>query len=1028
MRRFSTITLSLLTLILGVTAWAQASRQAQKAPRAAGDLSLVSATPASGSTVAEVSGIQLRWSSEIGLMDESSYNVGVIYNASGEEVAKANVDMWQDGYDSCTLNSKPAVDAPGVYTIVIDADKFGEDFGDGANANVTNDRIELTYTISGGDDVQGGAPVVVSSIPASSVVELKTIEVTFDQDVQLSAAASRFIFDVYGSSDMFSAVTGAYASMKEGDDKTVVFTLQAAQTASDTYELLIAEGMIFPKGNVSDGLGNEETSVFATVESSSSSGAQLNLAYPTADEVEGDTFPIINFSVAAGSKLDSAMKIYLVDENGEQFEMQVMDMISGMGIVIVKNETLSISGTYTLSIPAGWITDKSGNKSEAWSKTWAYTNPNQGVGDDDRVLEIEAATIVNNKTGESINLMDPNSVVAEFGEGWTLHITPNIYDVAKEMHLAISHYGIDEYGNEGVVYDKRIEMRESNGCKVNGEFVTEILGQTKLEEGTVYTLTFDAEDTSIAPEVRKDWGNVETTIKGGSKAYQYSSAELVGIFPPVDTEIFNPNQEFRLTFSQPVNVSVDYVEGMGFTSPVDVLPNEDLTVWRFTLGASRIENETSYLGVRVFAKDNDGLVLKGDNGFEENSCFALQWDCHLGCPAAVITPGASTLEKIYSFTAVSESGNEIALGSALDKPYLTTFSGARVAEVDMSSEIMYDKDGNVIDRENDTEVSDNGSLKVTFNLDKEITAPGKYILNFPFGAFSLGTQFSGSSSRPMQIEYIIEGDPEFDHVSIADGATVSELSYVVVYINDDVTLADNARMQLRDDESVVANATLIPAVKDGVTMLIADFMTDGKPLQLEAGMKYSLRIAKESIFLAGTDMAYPALNLNITGAGVATVNLTQEIAGMATTVSSVAKGSSASVTLEPAEGWKVGSVTLDGSVVTASVSNNVYTTPALNADATLVVAFEYDGEIFTPSSGTELVTDFGLRAFSENGEIIIENLKDGMAVSVFTIDGASCGSYDVKGYDVLNVKVVPGIYVVVVSFEGKNQAIKLNNK
>ena len=379
---------------------------------------------------------------------------------------------------------------------------------------------------------------------------------------------------------------------------------------------------------------------------------------------------------------------------------------------------------------------------------------------------------------------------------------------------------------------------------------------------------------------------------------------------------------------------------------------------------------------------------------------------------------------------MSESGNEIALGSALDKPYLTTFSGARVAEVDMSSEIMYDKDGNVIDKENDTEVSDNGSLKVTFNLDKEITAPGKYILNFPFGAFSLGTQFSGSSSRPMQIEYIIEGDPEFDHVSIADGATVSELSYVVVYINDDVTLADNARMQLRDDESVVANATLIPAVKDGVTMLIADFMTNGKPLQLEAGMAYSLRLAKESVFLAGTDMTYPALNINITGANAsaATVSLSQEIAGMATTVSSVAKGSSASVTLEPAEGWKVGSVTLDGSVVTASVSNNVYTTPALNADATLVVAFEYDGEIFTPSSGTELVTDFGLRAFSENGEIVIENLKDGMAVSVFTIDGASCGSYDVKGYDVLNVKVVPGIYVVVVSFEGKNQAIKLNNK
>lgn len=1028
MRRIKTITLSLLTLLLGVTAWAQVSQRAARAPKAAGDLTIVSTDPAPGVITGELAEINVTWSSDIGWIDESTYTVGNVVNAAGEEVAVVDSQWGPGGYDSVKLVLKPGISDPGTYTVIINENSFGEDLtGNGANKNVTNAQIELTYTIPGAGEVAGTRPQVVSWIPSVPVAELSTIEVTFDQPVELGRSATQTLFDVYGA-DFFNPATGAYASMKEGDDKTVVFTLQKKQTESATYELVITEGVIYPKGNVSDELGNEELSVNVDVAGEAAANAKFENVFPYGDTVEGETFGNINFEVSAGSKLDSSVNLFLVDENGQQWPLNVMDMISMMNTIILRTDEVNISGTYTLNIPAGFVTDKNGAKSEAFSKTWTYTNPFEGQGDDDRKLEIEYALLINNETGEQLDLMNPNTVVPVLGEGWSIRVCPNVFDAAAEVNVAFTHEGIDEYGNEGTVIDKRIEMWEGYGdCKKAEYFETELMGNTKLEEGIIYTVEFDCEDSHIAPELRKDWGTVTTTIKGGSAAYKYSPAELISVFPADGAEIFNPNQVFRLEFSQPVDVKVDFIVGSGVTTPLytPMPANEERTVWTFTLSPSIVESETAYLGVRVAAKDDDGLVVKGNNSIEDKSVFALSWDCHLGCPRVTITPESGTLESIYSFTAVADDGGAISLGSALDKPYLTTTSGARVAEVDMTSEVKYDANGNVM---TDEGIDDTLSVKVSFNLDKEVVAPGKYILVVPFGAFSLGTQFTGSSNRPMNIEYLIDGTPEYDRVSVADGASMSELSYVVVYVNSAVSLAERARMVLRDEEGVLANAELITADNNGVTMLIADFNQDGKPYQLEAGKDYTLQINANSVFLEGSDIAFPALRVNITGASAAAVSLTQEIAGLSTTVSDVVKGAAANVTLAPAEGWKVGKVLFNDADVTADVKNNVYTTPALDADATVKAEYEFDGIVFEGGSKVESVTDFSLNVYSENSDIVVAGLKDGMIVNVFTINGAAMGTYTVSGgNDILNVSVPAGIYVVTITFEGKTQAVKIQN-
>nr|MDE6083572.1 hypothetical protein [Muribaculaceae bacterium] len=94
MRRIKTITLSLLTLILGVTAWAQVSQRAARAPKAVGDLQIINTVPAQG-TVTELSRVTVNWTSDIAYVDENSYIVGEVVNAEGTKVAELDSEGGQ---------------------------------------------------------------------------------------------------------------------------------------------------------------------------------------------------------------------------------------------------------------------------------------------------------------------------------------------------------------------------------------------------------------------------------------------------------------------------------------------------------------------------------------------------------------------------------------------------------------------------------------------------------------------------------------------------------------------------------------------------------------------------------------------------------------------------------------------------------------------------------------------------------------------------------------------------------------------
>lgn len=96
----------------------------------------------------------------------------------------------------------------------------------------------------------------------------------------------------------------------------------------------------------------------------------------------------------------------------------------------------------------------------------------------------------------------------------------------------------------------------------------------------------------------------------------------------------------------------------------------------------------------------------------------------------------------------------------------------------------------------------------------------------------------------------------------------------------------------------------------------------------------------------------------------------------------VVYGARCTLRITPAEGYIVHSVTFNGEDITASLSpDGTITTPAVNGDALLAVAFEAD------PSGIRTERLPALRVLPGNGSVSVQGLRPGTVVTAYTTDG-----------------------------------------
>lgn len=282
------------------------------------------------------------------------------------------------------------------------------------------------------------------------------------------------------------------------------------------------------------------------------------------------------------------------------------------------------------------------------------------------------------------------------------------------------------------------------------------------------------------------------TVAGATKEYKYSSVTLV---EPAELLYSQNEANFSLesaedktisfTFSDAVTVDQAFVAlGFGETDNCDVAMSNDNKTVTLTISDYVLSTYTNFT-VSMLVKDAEGLVVKGNNGEEDNSFISVYVDAKFNLPyASVVEPAKdATVEKISSIKfgyskGIGEGTGKIVIMDKLRNTIATQKSMTPVIPADQEDNWDYIP------------------TEIIVNFDKEITAPGTYVVYVPEGVFNLDLSAQGfavKSNHEETFSLTVDGEviPEAPaNVTVTPAAgNVESLNEIVLTFNDYETCA-----------------------------------------------------------------------------------------------------------------------------------------------------------------------------------------------------------------------------------------------
>lgn len=333
---------------------------------------------------------------------------------------------------------------------------------------------------------------------------------------------------------------------------------------------------------------------------------------------------------------------------------------------------------------------------------------------------------------------------------------------------------------------------QPNDFMTKGEdgFSYELFFAATLYEGHDYEITFTAYPSNMdAQQGVNAMGSVTMTIKGGTKAFQYSPVTLVSVTPdPSEGFASVEDNTVTATFSGPVEITPEtaFISlGYGMSSPFEsITSNEDKTVWTFVVSEADMRGGNVVM-LSVAVKDADGLVVMGNTGEENDSYFEWSYSTFFNAPNLVVEP--SNEEALETLSEVI-----ISVEDGVTPIAVSYTSMEQIVVWNMFQETVATGTVEPIIPEEQQDAYDAGiyqpvAVKVTF--DNEITEGGRYTLHIPEGYFMLGEQYTAVLSKATNVIYSLEGvklplvpasvQPE-------DGATVESLDKVTLTMDCDL--------------------------------------------------------------------------------------------------------------------------------------------------------------------------------------------------------------------------------------------------
>lgn len=321
-----------------------------------------------------------------------------------------------------------------------------------------------------------------------------------------------------------------------------------------------------------------------------------------------------------------------------------------------------------------------------------------------------------------------------------------------------------------------------------------------------------------------------------------------------------------------------------------------------------------------------------------------------------------------------------------------------------------------------------GGWSIEANVNAALEEGATYTLvipedSIPAYAQGKGTPIVGYKSSEIVLTYHAAYLPaKVSGSSVAKKSELNSLGVVAFYTDKEATATDGAKMKLYKDNAAIDSAAVFVLG----TRVLADFTVakTHAPKALEEGASYKLVLPAGSLVRSVANVGNAEASVSFTGLKPAEaakpeyVTATLSIGGYAAASAKVAKDSAATLTITPADGWTLATLTLNEANVLADYADGKYTTPKLTADATVAATFSYTGYAYEESSETTGVItagDTGLKAEIGQGYVKITGVKSGDELKAYTLGGALIATETVSSGNTAKLTLPTGTYIVKVN-------------
>ena len=222
---------------------------------------------------------------------------------------------------------------------------------------------------------------------------------------------------------------------------------------------------------------------------------------------------------------------------------------------------------------------------------------------------------------------------------------------------------------------------------------------------------------------------VTLTYVGNAEAFQYSDVTFEGITPAEDFVITDKSQnKFVVKFSGAVDMveNLTFINmGQGATQAFEsIVANDDKTEYTLTIAESVLETLRNEVYIVFAANDAEGKRVQGNNGEEENSCFAYSFKTVIGVPDLTVTPDATAEQASLSVFSIKCAEGLVPSWTA--NVTLTDANGNTIALGEPEPVV--------------AEGADEWATPTewTVALKEELKTVGAYTLTIPAGCFNIG--------------------------------------------------------------------------------------------------------------------------------------------------------------------------------------------------------------------------------------------------------------------------------------------------